>query len=194
MWDSEKEQAEKGFNDPFRDKRLGETEDGWKSRKKEEREWEERKYRQADQEQSSADRSLQMPDFAPTSGSGFFDAFSIPFEERTLPSKIVLRTGQILLAGAVMVFALPISCPDFMGYTVQEWTLGGAAICLGLAYLSGPVGGLLFFAAVWILFDAAETPEGFSLSAISGETWGKCAGMAFGGFALARVFGRKWRF
>lgn len=192
MWDSEKEQQEKGFNDPFRDKRLGETEDGWKSRKASEREWEERKYRQAERD-SSPDKSLQTPDFAPTAGE-FFDAFSIPFEERTLVSKIVLRAGQALLAGTVMVYFFHIPFPDFMGYTAQDWTLWGALICLGLAYLSMLAGGLLFLVAVWFFFEAGQTPDGFSFSAIPGETWGKCVGLALGGFALARIFGRKWRF
>lgn len=141
---------------------------------------------------SYRDKSLEMPEWTPSAGE-FFDAIHIPFKERTLIGKIILRLGQALLALAVIIWLGDINLPPIMGYASQKWTLFGGLFCFALAYLSQLAGGLLVGYSIWVFIGAGETPEGFTFSVIPGEVWRQCGIMFIGGIALATVFGRKWK-
>ncbi|MBK8562515.1 MAG: hypothetical protein IPN76_04010 [Saprospiraceae bacterium] len=177
------------YGDPSTERRSYESEFGWKQRLTDERLKREDEMRMMNRE-SHEDKSLQMPGWG-TSGGGLFDALHVPFQERRLMGRVFIRLGQVLLAAWFICWITGAKSPVIMGYSPQEWTLGGGLLCLALVYLAELAALALVLFAIWMLSEVGSTLEGFSLSAIPAAVWGKCLFIGIGGVALAKLFGRR---
>lgn len=170
------EQRERSESNPATGKRYGETEREHRLREREERE-------AIDKEYSGSRRS------SGGSGGGGVGNLGLP-GERTAFANFILKLGYVGLGLGAVLWCVHLAAPSAVGSHLPGAILGGGIACLALVHLFQVVVFILLIAAVFLVWNAGTTPDGFKFSAVPVWAYLVGVGIIVVGYFLKKVLSK----
>lgn len=171
------EQRERSESNPATGKRYGETEREHRVREREEREAIDKEY--------SGSRSSS----GGGSGGSSIGNLGIP-GERTAFANFILKLGYAGLILGAALWCVHLASPSMVGKDLPGEVFVSGIACLALVHLFQVVVFILVIVAVFLIWNAGTTPDGFKFSAVPVQAYLMGAGIIVVGYFLKKILSR----